>query len=160
LSHCLARNGYSCQPWPSAMVIDSAPGYGGLKASKVAWVDPVADPVARYLLLATVVLYHLLSYFLLPVFGYRSLLERWSDELKNPNLILWTNTKTPRLYIFSKQDKLVPWEKVWAHAEESKKLGVAQIEREVFDRTDHVAHARADPARYWKAVQRIWDAVE
>jgi hypothetical protein len=141
------------------MVIDSAPGYGGLKASKLAWVDPIVDPVPRYLLLATVVLYHLLFVILLPIFGYRALLDRWYDELKNPDLMPWTTSKTPRLYIFSKQDKLVPWEKVWVHGEESRKLGVTRIEREVFDGTDHVAHARADPGRYWKAVQGIWDTV-
>jgi len=90
------------------------------------------------------------------LFGYRGMVLRVVENTVAPNVTPWTDGRTPRLYIFSKKDQLVPWELVWKHGEASKEAGVLNVLREVFEDTPHVAHARADPARYWGAIQRVW----
>ncbi|KAF8553926.1 hypothetical protein OG21DRAFT_1175910 [Imleria badia] len=62
------------------------------------------------------------------------------------------NSQTPRLYIFSKKDEVVPWQAVQQHVETAKKSGL-NVRCEVYEESAHVAHVRHDPKRYWASIQ-------
>ncbi|TPX07808.1 uncharacterized protein E0L32_010495 [Thyridium curvatum] len=61
-----------------------------------------------------------------------------------------------RAYVFSKEDKLVSWRHVEENAREARAAGFT-VRLEEFLGTPHVAHARADPERYWRIVRETWE---
>ena len=63
-----------------------------------------------------------------------------------------------RTYVYSMEDKLVGGKDVEAHAEEAEGQGF-RVRRERFVGSEHVAHARRDPARYWGVVKATWEGV-
>ncbi|KAI0699859.1 hypothetical protein BC835DRAFT_1456025 [Cytidiella melzeri] len=61
-----------------------------------------------------------------------------------------------RVYMCSDTDEITPLESVLAHGKDAKRLGY-DVRMEIFRDLQHVSHARAEPERYWTAVQRLWD---
>ncbi|KAH8879538.1 hypothetical protein GQ53DRAFT_853654 [Thozetella sp. PMI_491] len=61
-----------------------------------------------------------------------------------------------RVYLYSHADRVLPSRDVEAHATAAEAAGF-HVRRELFDGTDHVAHARAYPDRYWRVVRDTWD---
>lgn len=62
-----------------------------------------------------------------------------------------------RLYIASNTDKVINLADVVAHAEESKAMfGDDLVTMQIFEGSGHVAHARTEPERYWKAVEGLF----
>ena len=62
-----------------------------------------------------------------------------------------------RAYLYSRRDRLVGWRDVEAHAEDARARGFAVVRMENFGESPHVAHARTDGERYWKAVRETWE---
>jgi hypothetical protein len=157
LSEYISYRGHKSPHLTSALVIDSAPGHAGFKTARVSFTGAIRNPILRWGAVALVSLAVFTAVVFHNLFGYEGPIEELSKRLKRPNLFPWMDWRTPRLYVFSKKDQLVPWHKVWEHADESEKAGVAVVEKEFFEDSAHVNHARADPARYWTSVQRIWN---
>jgi hypothetical protein len=67
----------------------------------------------------------------------------------------WTGKQTPFLYIYSKADKSVPYRHIQPHTEVAESEG-QDVTRLVFDSSEHVAHMRSDPERYWGGVKACW----
>ena len=63
--------------------------------------------------------------------------------------------KAPRVYIYSKEDRMVSWKAVEEHVAESRAKGF-MAEGEEFKGSKHVAHMMMDPARYWGIIDRLW----
>ena len=63
--------------------------------------------------------------------------------------------KSPRLYIFGPEDKLISIFDIEAHVEKVRATGV-DVRTEVFEGTQHVAHLRGGSERYWDAVKDLW----
>ncbi|GJC87661.1 transmembrane protein 53 [Colletotrichum liriopes] len=61
-----------------------------------------------------------------------------------------------RAYMYSREDEMIHWADVERHAEESKEVGF-KVRAERFDGSQHVAHAKLDPSRYWGLVKEMWD---
>ncbi|GKT51587.1 transport and Golgi organization protein 2 [Colletotrichum spaethianum] len=61
-----------------------------------------------------------------------------------------------RAYLYSKEDEMIHWSDVERHAKESKEVGF-QVRAERFDGSQHVAHAKLNPSRYWSVVKELWD---
>ncbi|KAG8976734.1 hypothetical protein FRC05_003084 [Tulasnella sp. 425] len=61
----------------------------------------------------------------------------------------------PRTFVYSKEDELVQWNAVEAHAALAKKRGV-DVTLELYESTPHVNHLKADPERYWTIVSDAW----
>lgn len=51
---------------------------------------------------------------------------------------------------------MIPYHEVEKHAEKAREVGL-NVRMERFEDSKHVAHARADPERYWGAVRRLWE---
>ena len=83
------------------------------------------------------------------------------QTLVQPNILPWLATESPRVYVYSKEDPIVPSTAVEEHiAEVKQKLGT-QVTGELFPNSPHVAHARTDPDRYWAIVKNAWqDALQ
>ncbi|CCF40307.1 hypothetical protein CH063_02320 [Colletotrichum higginsianum] len=62
-----------------------------------------------------------------------------------------------RAYLYSKEDEMIHWADVERHAEEAKENGF-NVRKERFDGSQHVAHAKLNPSRYWGLVKEMWDA--
>lgn len=76
-------------------------------------------------------------------------------DMGNPRVLPWMGVHTPRLYLFSRKDKLISWREVAQHAETAKESGM-DVRCELFEESAHVAHARVEPERYWSSIQEVW----
>lgn len=91
-----------------------------------------------------------------PLLAMRAMLNDTSEPFLRRDI--------PRVYIFSKTDKLVPDEDVILHASHARsKLELEGVDNaediiklEEFEGSNHVAHMMLDPKRYWKIVEDTW----
>nr|VWP01015.1 HupA receptor [Ganoderma boninense] len=75
--------------------------------------------------------------------------------LNDPALLPWTSKATPRLYLYSTADAIVPASAVEEHAAHARMAGFP-VEMVNFGRSAHVSHARDYPEKYWDAVGAFW----
>ncbi|KAF8872591.1 hypothetical protein BD779DRAFT_1572350 [Infundibulicybe gibba] len=140
----------------TAIILDSCPGIGHLDNSRRAFTVGIRNPIIRSLV------YLVLTIALPTMFAWRRILgkkpffELLREALNSVDLLPWTHSYTPRLYLFSKKDDMILAEDVLSHADEAKRLGF-RVSTEIFTESGHVAHARESPERYWGAVQRVWE---
>ena len=131
-------------------IFDSAPGefsYGrsvvAMTASMPAWMKWLVGPFLRL---------WIMTYFLWYLVPYPDPLQRLArshNKTENAN-------EVRRTYIYSKEDQLVDWKVVEKYAADAAARGFV-VRKERFDGSAHVAHARFDGDRYWKAVAETWD---
>ncbi|KAF9238549.1 hypothetical protein BU15DRAFT_75240 [Melanogaster broomeanus] len=141
----------------SALVLDSCPSAGDVRTIYAAFRIAIPNLVARSMVLAFIYLAHAIRLCLSMAFGKQVMvMEYLKAQLLRPRLLPWMNAGTPRLYIFSKKDELMPWKEVQQHAESGKKAGL-NVRCELFEESGHVAHMRLDPKRYWASVQDVWE---
>lgn len=139
----------------SAIIFDSCPGIGSLEKSKRAFTGLIRNPIVRKIGNFLITLRFIYSRIMRWLFAKKDIAQLLRAGLHNPRLLPWTGEHTPRLYIYSRKDDLIPYTEVESHAQEAEAAGF-DVRQERFEDTAHVAHARADPARYWGAVERIW----
>ncbi|GAA5987260.1 hypothetical protein JCM11641_003385 [Rhodosporidiobolus odoratus] len=132
------------------IVFDSCPGHSTLRLTLRAFTAGTKNP---FLKLPAMAVFSLL-------YGTITL---WDLILRQPpgltRLSRYLNTSLPpvsRLYLYSREDALVPFADVENHASEARKKGVG-VRMERFEGTQHVAHARKESFRYWDAVKRLWE---
>ncbi|KAI5458524.1 hypothetical protein BGZ63DRAFT_362399 [Mariannaea sp. PMI_226] len=63
-----------------------------------------------------------------------------------------------RLYLYSKEDDLIPYQDIERYRAEATQKGYA-TDGEMFEGTGHVGHMRAFPEKYWKAIAESWRRV-
>ncbi|KAF8549539.1 hypothetical protein OG21DRAFT_580439 [Imleria badia] len=139
----------------SALILDSSPSIGNFRTIGMAFSIAIRNPGVRYIVLVLIYIAHAFRLSLQMVFGVETMGARYLKALLNPHLLPWMNSQTPRLYVFSKKDQLVPWQGVQQHAETAKKSGL-NVRYEVYEESAHVAHMRLDPKRYWASIQDLW----
>ncbi|KAG1824362.1 uncharacterized protein BJ212DRAFT_1260890, partial [Suillus subaureus] len=159
LGHMLQRK-YGSTPVlgtsASAMILDSCPAAGDLKSIKLAVRTVIRNPIARRIILAIVHAIYSVRFGLSLLFGKQMImLENLQIEMWNSRILPWIGLHTPRLYLFSRKDKLVLWQEVTRHAETAKERGM-DVLCELFEESAHVAHVQAEPERYWSSVQNVW----
>ncbi|KAF9230344.1 hypothetical protein BU15DRAFT_83749 [Melanogaster broomeanus] len=141
----------------SGLILDSCPATSDVCTIYAAFRSTVPNLVTRCIILAFVYLVHAIRLCLSKAFGKEMMvMEHLKMQLLRPRLLPWMNAGTPRLYIFSEKDELMPWKEVQQHAESGKKAGL-NVRCELFEESGHVAHARLDPKRYWASVQDVWE---
>ncbi|KAI9818207.1 MAG: hypothetical protein M1827_000832 [Pycnora praestabilis] len=149
------RNGSGLLPM-RALILDSAPGRAGLVASvdafavslPKAWYSPT-----RILGLLALWAIILLFYFISHVLRLPNPIDIVRQQLNDPSLM---RKDAGRMYIYSKEDKLVRWRDVQEHADEAERRGW-RVKREVFRGSGHVGHARVEGQRYWGVVGALWE---
>ncbi|KAG0708698.1 hypothetical protein DFH29DRAFT_428516 [Suillus ampliporus] len=146
------------ESFTSALILDSCPAVGNLESIKHAVSTVVRNPIIKPIVLAIVHTVHSIRFGLSLLFDKRMImLENLQIEMWNPRILLWMGLHTPRLYLFSRKDKLVSWQEVMRHAETAKKCGM-DVRCELFEESEHVAHMRVEPERYWSSIRDVWAA--
>jgi pimeloyl-ACP methyl ester carboxylesterase len=143
---------------PSAIVLDSCPGNGGVEKTVKAFTTAV-----RGLFVKRLVTFFIRTVYFLYAIRRRlfretgdSIIDEMKTTLHRPKILPWLSKTTPRLYIYSKGDDIVPYEEVEGHAEQARKAGL-DVRTLRFEDSPHVAHARTHPQQYWEAVRNLWE---
>jgi hypothetical protein len=140
----------------SSLILDSSPSYPWhwRTYTALALSLPQSPRILYYLLAGTLHIFLLL---------YRlSKIITWSDDLvtelrRDLNLGQYFALNVKRLYIYSKEDKMVWWEDVVDHAVEAKEKGY-KVQTELWSGSGHCGHLMIDEKRYWNVVKSLWDA--
>ncbi|EEB96653.1 hypothetical protein MPER_04177 [Moniliophthora perniciosa FA553] len=146
---------YSNRKPASAMVIDSSPATGTYNSTVKAFTAHIKSPFLRFPMRLFVTFLLVIRFIHERVFRARPMFESLKNGLNSPSILPWMDVNTPRLYLYSKKDEMIPWKEVEEHIEIGKKAGL-NIRGEVFENSAHVAHARAEPDRYWSLVKQTW----
>lgn len=143
----------------SSTVIDSAPGTATLSAAVKAfsfilpkrWLLRLFSKILLYAYLASM---FTLGKAVAKVLGIRDAVSVARQAINDGQLVRGINKAGPpkRCYIYSDADELVSWKDVEKHASDAELKGFP-VRREKFSWTEHVAHMRADPERYWNTVK-------
>ncbi|KAJ7470786.1 hypothetical protein FB451DRAFT_1135118 [Mycena latifolia] len=141
---------------PSALIIDSSPGGDSLQKIQNALTSPIKNSLLRLLANGCVMLgYCVLWIALGQILRQPSPVQVMMDALRRPRVLPWIDERSPRLYIYSKADDMVPWTDIEEHAARAASDGL-DVRRLRFDNSAHVAHARVHPEEYWAAVKKVW----
>lgn len=163
----------------NALILDSLPGRTTLPIAVTAFsqiLPPTLAPPLRYLgisaLYALIFTMRLPSYLPWPIYKPDQLaLSR--ARLNARESAFMRESVAERAYIYSEEDKLIPWRDVETHAAEaegglrggsssSEEKGAGEqqerVKLEKFMGSGHVAHAMADAERYWRIVTGAWRA--
>lgn len=144
------------------LIMDSCPGQFHYRATYTAFSLTIPYPWLRRLLAP--LLHALCCWFWLrlrlPTLsrfiggeGRGGPLRLSADSHNDPKLL---GTDLGRSYIYSDEDALVPSADVEEHAREAEKNGF-KVRMEKFRGSQHVAHAKKDPERYWRTVRETWN---
>ena len=83
---------------------------------------------------------------------YQSLLKHY---LLDPTII---PQSAKRVYVYSKEDKLVRWQAVEAHVDQVRRAG-CDVKTELWVASQHVQHVKKEPERYWEIVHALLKSV-
>ncbi|KAJ6468307.1 hypothetical protein C8R45DRAFT_837987, partial [Mycena sanguinolenta] len=140
---------------PSALIIDSAPGGDTLDKAMRAVTSPLKNTLIRLLASGVVVFYYCIMWTVGRIVSRPSPIAAMMTALRNPRVLPWIDERSPRLYIYSKADQMVPSVDVEAHAARCAREGL-DVRKVCFDKSAHVTHARVYPEEYWAAVRSLW----
>ncbi|GAA5911565.1 hypothetical protein JCM5296_007211 [Sporobolomyces johnsonii] len=135
-----------------AVVFDSCPGGTSLQITLRAFTAPIRSRWLKLPAMAALTLIYGATKIWNFIRRQHPTLVRLYNYLNTPGAL----PPIPRLYLYSKADLLVPFTDVERHAAEAAAQGIT-VRQEVFEKTPHVAHARAEPERYWRAVTKLWE---
>ncbi|KAJ3851502.1 hypothetical protein EV368DRAFT_65692 [Lentinula lateritia] len=143
----------------SAMVIDSCPGTPSLWRTVQAFCIFLPTLLRIPSVILVTFIYGIITLIKQWVFGVQPISERLKEGLlrkgSQGGILPWMNEQTPRMYVCSKKDDLIPIDQIEEHVKEARRRGLnAKIE--MYEDTPHVAHARSYPERYWGAVKDLW----
>lgn len=112
-------------PIPAAAVIfDSSPGNSDFLSGMRALSVPVKNPISRYLLMATILCVFTVVYAFWTISGLGDPFEDMRRKLLDPSIL---PHDTPRTYMYSRSDVIVPYKAVETHAAESKRIGLDTV---------------------------------
>jgi len=144
----------------SAMVLDSCPGKPDYHlAVKATTAGLPKNPLVR--LIATPLLHGMLLLAgLSHQIGVAELATSKTWRVLNDPSGPFLQRQTPRTYVYSKGDVMIPAEDVVEHAEIARSasgLGDDRIALVEFIGSQHVNHLSVDAEKYWRVVQETWN---
>ncbi|TVY85461.1 Transmembrane protein [Lachnellula suecica] len=138
---------------PHVTIFDSVPGRyssGSTRAILVSlpagWIRILAWPLVQLLGLWWIIKYRLLK--------MAQETQVWGLAHNDPGRAL----EICRAYIYSEADEFVDHRHVEEHADHAEINGYVVVRRDKFENSQHVAHARSDPDRYWSLVRSTWES--
>ena len=100
------------------------PGMGRLEVLRRIFANAVRNPILRRLASALVTLFYIYTILGYQLFGKKTTFLKMRITLNKYLLLLWFSKHTPRLYLYSPADEMVPWTEVEEHAEKARKAGL------------------------------------
>ncbi|KAJ6553576.1 hypothetical protein DFH09DRAFT_1366190 [Mycena vulgaris] len=140
---------------PSALIIDSSPGGDSLDRIQLALTSSIRNILLKLIANGFVRLVYCFLWIVGHLLRRPSPVQVIMAGLRRPRVLPWIDERSPRLYIYSKADEMVPWADVEENAAAAASEGL-DVRRLRFDNSAHVAHARIHPEEYWAAVRNIW----
>lgn len=140
--------------FPAArIVLDSSPGLGNYQTSLQGITSSIPSGILiRSVMLPIVHIYLATVWTLRILFDIENTAERRRRELMDGRFF---PAQAPRLYLYSKSDKIVPFDGVERHIEDSRLLGL-NVESLRFDDSPHVGHIQKHGCEYWESVRMLW----
>lgn len=144
------------------LIMDSCPGQFHYKATFTAFSLTIPYPWLRRLLAPLIHFMCCWFWLRLRMPGFSRLiggegqggpLRLSADSHNDPKLL---GVDRGRTYIYSDEDALVPSADVEEHAHQAIDRGF-NVRLEKFKGSQHVAHAKKDPERYWRLVRQTWN---
>lgn len=135
------------------LFVDSAPGLPAIGRSVTALSYALPKPWFVRLPGKALIWFGLVMLkFFNAILGREHLMMAMRRRLNDKDLI---DGDAKRCYIYSPQDELVGMSDVQDHARDARGKGFS-VREEVFMGSQHVAHAKHDPVRYWNVVRDQW----
>ncbi|KAI0331202.1 hypothetical protein GY45DRAFT_654635 [Cubamyces sp. BRFM 1775] len=139
-----------------AIVFDSAPAPVTFAIMNRAFTAGIRNALMKYITMAFISSTYVITTFLGILFRIPQPMQREMAALNDPRLLPWTSTRTPRMYLYSSGDVIVPAPGVEEHAAKARMVGFP-VRMVHFGRSAHVAHARDDPEKYWGSIKTFWE---
>jgi hypothetical protein len=142
-----------CQQAFCAVILDSSPGdFTYWQTAKTIIFSLPPNPILRSV--GAAITYPVLfMVFLLDHVGVLENPVGVGRRLLNNESIF--DLQTPRLYVYSKADGMVPWRAVHEHAQQARETGFKLVEEVVFERSGHCALILEDEEKYWNAIWKV-----
>jgi hypothetical protein len=136
----------------TALVLDSAPGVATYRRS----IAAMSVGLPRFILLRILglIVIHFLCVVMWithHIFKQENAISQIRKQLIDPTLF---PLSAPRVYVYSKTDRMVGWKDVEYNAHLAKQNGY-EVSTEMYENTEHVGHLRQDPQRYWAVVKSV-----
>ncbi|KAJ8072118.1 hypothetical protein PM082_015676 [Marasmius tenuissimus] len=142
----------------SALIIDSSPASGAIRTGSRAFTLHIRRAIFRIPLQLTLAFLFVLRWLFDKLTGTPPPFETLKRMLNSPHTLPWMDEKTPRTYMYSKKDELVPFEEVDEHVRKGREVaGLVGVRNEVFETARHVDLARTEPGRYWGTTSHSWE---
>jgi hypothetical protein len=138
-----------------ALILDSVPGINTYRGMTNGFIGGLpSTPVLKQLL-------SLVAYGLVGVITLKEVAtgeDHWTQKTrKDLNAEELFQSTRGRLYIYSKEDKIVGWTDVENHAEDAENKGLGEVRKELWEKSGHVGHMFSNKEKYWNAVRSLWD---
>ncbi|KAK1234526.1 hypothetical protein PQX77_002271 [Marasmius sp. AFHP31] len=141
----------------SALIIDSSPANGTITTGIRAFTLHIRRAIFRIPLQIILGFFLVLRMLFDKLTGTPPPFEPLKRILNSPHTLPWMDEKTPRTYMYSKKDELVPFGEVDEHVRTGRAGGgLVGVRSEVFETARHVDLARTEPGRYWGVVKDTW----
>ncbi|KAK3984217.1 hypothetical protein QBC44DRAFT_385919 [Cladorrhinum sp. PSN332] len=141
------------------MICDSCPGSTEFLPNVGPWSRAMALGASSFLpFIPFVITQSLAAVFLACLHGFgwvvgaTSAAEYSVAAVNNPTL---SDNSSKRLYLYSKEDDIIHWEDIEAHAADARSKGWS-VSAEIFEGTPHVGHMKTHSEKYWKAIDDAW----
>ena len=143
-----------------AMILDSAPATGKFRTMSQGFTAGLPSTTMIGKLLSLVV-YGLIGAIILKetILGEENFVEKLRRDLNDAEVL---TAKRGRLYIYSREDKVVDWVDVESHARDAEEQagGKEGVRLERWVGSSHVAHRGKDSKRYWDVITKLWEEID
>lgn len=150
--HLMEALSYPGQPFYQAVpvvgtIFDScpiSPDINSLNTAMESVTDALSNPALR------MITWFSMRVFLPPVIYFNGTLQRFMNDLTESPL------QCPQLILYSKTDRLAPYQDIESYAEARRSRGI-NIATKCWDRSEHVSHYREHASEYLVAVNTFVD---
>ncbi|TFK88746.1 DUF829-domain-containing protein [Polyporus arcularius HHB13444] len=138
-----------------ALILDSTPAPPTLVLAIRAFTAGTRSLVKKALLSLTLSVVYFLTWMFRTLTRRPEAIAQGMAALNQPDFLPFTSLRTPRLYLYSSGDTIVPAEAVEEHAARARMAGFP-VQMVNFGKSGHVSHARDYPEKYWEGVRTFW----
>ena len=146
-----------------AIIFDSTPAPTTLPYAIRASMAAITGGLLQTLLGGAIIsVLYSLTYATRALFRRPTLVTREMAATNDPasGFLPWTSASewaaTPRMYLYSTADVVIPFRAVEGHAADARRAGFP-VRMVNFETSAHVSHARDYPEKYWSAVHTFWE---
>jgi hypothetical protein len=142
------------------MILDSAPATGTFRTQSQGFLAGLPSTLVIKQMLSLAV-YGLVGAVVLKetIAGEENWIEKLRRDLNDPKMV---RARRGRVYIYSREDKIVDWWDTESHARDAEEKigGMEDVRLERWVGSGHVAHRVKDSKRYWEVVRKLWEEVD